>query len=181
MTTNRLPKYWIVKSDSSKLFFDTVIKYMNQMDNPQISAWYGTAYSYYGQDGSPVNHGFRGSDSISNLNNCPTLLTLQQFIEMTTEQPWIPQRGEKVAVRDFNRETWSERIFLAHIPGLALPYVTVGQSSEASFRLGETFSHDMWKYMKKFEDKLNISITLNGKEISPSEISEETWNNLRKQ
>jgi hypothetical protein len=178
MITNRLPKYWVVENDKSQLFLDTVIKYMNVIDQPQSTPWYGTAFKYYGYDGNELDGGTRGADDLKSFTNLVTLLTLQQFIEMTIEQPWVPKRGEVVLVRNYETDSWKERIYLTTISGSSTPYVCV-MDSYTSIYPQEGFTLMNWQKMKQKIDEIKISITVNGKEISPSAISEETWNNLR--
>lgn len=84
---NRLPKYWVVqcpeKSNSEELdrFRNTVIRYMEEVIGER---WRGDAYlSYYGYDG---NSSFRGTNyncSLKDFINSPTLLTIDEFIELS--------------------------------------------------------------------------------------------------
>lgn len=84
---NRLPKYWVVqcpeKSNSEELdrFRNTVIRYMEEVIGER---WRGDAYlSYYGYDG---NSSFRGTNyncSLKDFVNSPTLLTIDEFIELS--------------------------------------------------------------------------------------------------
>ena len=95
---------------------------------------------------------------------------------------WTPKFGEYVLVRDNENEGWEKRIYLATIPQTKFPYNAVSIVSENEFNRGEDVSVMCWKQIKRLEEpqNLEITVTVNGKEISPSEISEETWNNLRK-
>lgn len=85
---NKKPKYWVVRNDGSKLFKDTVVNKMNAIS---ISGrqWKGkTLKSYYGYDGNtlPNKNGTNVSTSLGDFENNPTLLTLDEFIELLTEQ-----------------------------------------------------------------------------------------------
>lgn len=72
---NRLPKGdWCVKNDGSKLFIDTVIKYINTLESVGFAGKL-TEY-FYGE----TNH--RGNFGTSPWG---TELTIQQFINLTTE------------------------------------------------------------------------------------------------
>jgi hypothetical protein len=86
---NRLPEYWIVQNDGSQLFKDTVLRYVNNhKENKGLIDYVAEGSGrYYGID---CQKGFYGL--IHNRDNNPTLLTLQQFIDMTTEL----KQGDKV-------------------------------------------------------------------------------------
>jgi hypothetical protein len=80
---NKLPKYWCVKNDGSQLFKDTVVKYMKTI----YPNWEGSDVgSYYGFTDSSWLNGTDCNANIKRLHNNPTLLTLQEFIDLTTEQ-----------------------------------------------------------------------------------------------
>ena len=85
MISNRLPKYWVVKGDGSKLFKETVIKYAHE-NIIGSRYWNGNSKSYYGYDGNS-NYALRGAycDSfLSSFENNPTELTITQFIRLIT-------------------------------------------------------------------------------------------------
>ncbi len=98
---NRLPKYWIVKNDGSQLFKDTVLKHLDLIDKDStVSKWIDYAtYDYYGFDGNEEYSGTQGSSYIDNFINTPTLLTLEEFIELSKPiEKWIPKIGDKVKI-----------------------------------------------------------------------------------
>lgn len=99
---NRLPKYWICKSHPK------VIQYLN---SECVTEWSTSgSFRYYGFDGSLGCGGSDANFSIESFKNNPTLLTLEQFIEMTTEPEF--KNGEKVLVRDKESQEWEECTFL---------------------------------------------------------------------
>ena len=72
---NRLPKYWIVKNDFSQKYKDSVLKYLNQEYNTELlgfGEYYGNGDGYW-----------RCNSSIELFKNNPTLLTLDEFIELS--------------------------------------------------------------------------------------------------
>lgn len=77
---NTLPKYWIVESDNSDLFINTVIKFLNE--NYRCS-WGGKSFKYYGYDGNPDHRGSDCHDKIRYFINNPILLTIYEFIQCT--------------------------------------------------------------------------------------------------
>jgi hypothetical protein len=84
MKINRLPQYWVVQADYHNSDFKTVINYLNEQYG---TAWMGHNHGdYYGYDG---NHKHNGTDSwtnLSNFKNNPTVLTIEQFIELTSKK-----------------------------------------------------------------------------------------------
>ncbi len=77
---NNLPKYWLVMNDGSQIFKDTVIQYLTDTYG---ETWNGDALYYYGYSG---NNLYKGTCVCSNSNiprNNPTLLTINEFIELS--------------------------------------------------------------------------------------------------
>lgn len=178
MKTNRLPKYWAVKGEDSKLFKDTVIKYMNEIDQPgQEGSWFGGDSSYYGYDGSKGNHGTAARHSMGLFTTGTVLLTLEQFIEMTTE--WEPKRGDIVEVRDSEAANWVRRIYLTTVAGSHFSFITVALGEEEKFHAGRAFSANFWKFMREPKPNVIVIVRVNGKEVHPSTISKEAWDNFR--
>ena len=87
---NKLPKYWCVKNDGSRLFKDTVINYIKSHDTSQ---WEGAFLWYYGYEGIAKHNwnGFNVNRSLEKFINNPKVLTLQEFIELTTETTKVEQ------------------------------------------------------------------------------------------
>jgi len=85
--------------------------------------------------------------------------------------------GEMVEVCDdggyFNKE-WQKKIYVGYIDGANRPYITVNEFDNKHFNNGEKYDINHWKYARPIEKHI---IIIDGKEI---EISEESYNNLRK-
>jgi len=78
---SKLPKYWCVKNDNSQLFKGTVIKYLTK-----FYQWTGDcSENYYGVDGGTNYNGTNNFPQINHFVNSPTLLTLEEFIELSKE------------------------------------------------------------------------------------------------
>lgn len=88
---NQLPKSWAVKNDFSLSFRDTVIKYLRDQENGLLL---GTADMYYG-----INKEQQVSIS-SKYYNYGTILSLQEFIEMTQGIPekWCIKGSEEFKI-----------------------------------------------------------------------------------
>ena len=155
---SRLPKYWVVKNDGSQLFRDTVIKALNEIGTNSVFPWIGNVdHSYYGFDGAVTNSGTCQHENVSDCRNKPTILTLEQFIELTTELPteWTPKRGDVVLVTDDDDDAvWHERIYLATIKGAYMPYITVSHGDEYLFDTNQLFDINEWQYMKPILDEV---------------------------
>ena len=96
---NKLPKYWVVKNDGSKKYFDIVLKYINKKYNRR---WCGSFFFYYGFDGNAKYNGTNAYHDIESFINNPTLLTLDEFIELSKEvdefvlpEKWIVKINSK--------------------------------------------------------------------------------------
>lgn len=78
---NRLPKYWAVKGDGgSKLIIDTLVPFFRKHYNKDYT---GNSESYYGYDGREADRGAFCGD-LWRFVNKPTILTLEEFINLTT-------------------------------------------------------------------------------------------------
>ena len=104
--------------------------------------------------------------------------SVKDFLEETFEF------GEAVEASDNNR-VWNSYVFIAKIDS-EYPFVVAKYKYEGRCKddLQEGCAIDVelfpYRFCRKAKANLNITVTLNGKEVSPSEISEETWKNLRK-
>lgn len=80
-----LPKYWVVErtKENTVLFRKTVIPYLR---NTYRKSWNGTSYKYYGFDGSKVFKGTNCHNNLKCFKNNPILLTLDEFIKLTTKE-----------------------------------------------------------------------------------------------
>ena len=75
--------------------------------------------------------------------------------------------GEKIEVSDSDG-VWKEREFWGYI------------LSPKSKRLFMNEFGNYFRYARKLQPKLTIRVEVNGKAVDPKELSQETWNNLRK-
>lgn len=138
------------------------IAYNERLDYPIVTGniRLGIATICYKKDGKFISH-----------DKYPTLYMLGKR---------IPKVGEEVLVLDGNN--WKTRIAL-FIRNEKL--ITVSKPYEDYFKSNNCFSTSVWsKWIFKDEEKvgtnIDISVTINGKEVSPNTISEETWMNIRK-
>ena len=94
---NWLPKYWIVKKDTSNPLWIKFIDYIRKTYSYNV----GNAYDYYWYDWSPIwLNGFNCFDDRWHFKNDPTLITLEQLVavvsksdeikKLTLEQPIKP-------------------------------------------------------------------------------------------
>lgn len=86
--------------------------------------------------------------------------------------------GEKIEVSCYGKH-WEERIFVALVPRSKEPYVCCWREYEKELFNGDSVPTRMWKFARPIQPKLEITVKLNGKDISPSTISKETWLKLR--
>ena len=92
---------------------------------------------------------------------------------------WKPVRGEMVLVKGKYPGGWHERIYLGKIKGSHLPYAVVQSAEEAKYHAGEKVNPTYWKQVKQLKPASDeVELTINGKIIDPSELSEEQWNSL---
>jgi hypothetical protein len=81
---NKLPKYWVVKRDLSNPDWEKVIGYLNKKSG---DTWKGFDFKYYGidvDDELPVRVNYW--DTLISFNGNPTLLTIEEFMELTEEK-----------------------------------------------------------------------------------------------
>lgn len=80
-----LPKYWVVErtKENTVLFRKTVIPYLLETYGEY---WNGIGYKYYGFDGNEVFKGTNCHNFLENFENNPVLLTLDEFIKLTTKE-----------------------------------------------------------------------------------------------
>lgn len=88
---------------------------------------------------------------------------------LTPEFEW----GEEIEVSD-DGDKWYEMKFVGLNPltDLKYKYIVINQYCD---------NISSWKFARKIQEEkeMNIRLTLNGKEIHPKDISEETWKKLR--
>lgn len=82
MNNNKLPKYWVVENNK-QVGFIKVLNYLNEIYENHY--WSRGNFNYYGYDGNKNHGGTNAWDSIDGFENNPTLLTLEQFNNLTKE------------------------------------------------------------------------------------------------
>jgi len=90
-----LPKYWVVKRDSNNPDWRKVIDYLNNIN----SGWNGEYVIYYGFDGSPGHGGTNGWNHIESFANNPTLLTIEQFVKLTSKKQETKKEENMVKIK----------------------------------------------------------------------------------
>jgi hypothetical protein len=105
-----LPQYWVVQCDIYDSGFKQVIDYLNEQ--------YGTSWSgvnhgdYYGFDGNRDHNGTETWSSLSQFENNPTVLTIDEFIELTNKK----ENMNKVNKSDLGKihnvacDTWKSKL-----------------------------------------------------------------------
>jgi hypothetical protein len=107
---NRLPQYWVVQCDTTNPNWKKVINYLYETHGEK---WGGDCDgSYYGYDGSAGYGGTNTYGRLSSFLNNPTLLTIEQFIELTSKK----ENMNKVNKSDLGKihnvacSTWKSRL-----------------------------------------------------------------------
>jgi len=119
--TNSLPKYWVVKSDTTNSNWRKVIEYLNKTYNRD---WTGEKHnSYYGYDGGYCFGGTNNYYDLYSFKNTPVVLTIEEFVEMTEgfvlPEKWCIKRDDKndKIVTDFiNNYSESTHCYLRYNP-----------------------------------------------------------------
>jgi hypothetical protein len=93
---NRLPEYWVVKQNKSNPDWKKVIDYLNQISGYE---WEGDAFKYYGIEKN-IAPGVNCYDKLSLFKGNPTLLTIEQFMELTNQNTVVDfkVKGTKLPV-----------------------------------------------------------------------------------
>jgi hypothetical protein len=108
---NELPKYWVVKCDTSHSDWMKVIDYLNTI---YPNGWTGSGSNYYGYDGSKSYLGTNCWDKISSFENNPTLLTIEEFVELTSKEKIMKKititREQLEGIYNIACETWKVKI-----------------------------------------------------------------------
>ena len=108
---NVLPQYWVVKRDNTNPNWKKVINYLNKQSGYE---WEGNAFNYYGiERNGGLNGGVNCYDTLFNFNDKPTLLTIEEFMELS-KQNTVVDFIEKFMEVDFK------------VKGTKLPVVTHG-------------------------------------------------------
>ena len=157
---NNLPKYWIIKNDGSQLFQDTVIRYLN---TKYETKWSGHVLVYYWFDWNQYKNWTNLWHNISQFENNPTLLTINEFIEMTTEEF---TKWELVEVRDCSTSNWQIKIFITEIKGSNYPFVCVNDYHNEEFKTNKKFNCGYWKFCRKIETKKERTVMMTDEEYN---------------
>lgn len=81
---SQLPKYWVVKNNDSAEFKQHVLGYLDRVHH---QGWSGKDIGcFYGYDGGDLWNGTNIFRNVNSFVNNPTILSLEEFIKMTTEE-----------------------------------------------------------------------------------------------
>ena len=80
---NVLPQYWVVERNTSNPNWKKVIEYLNKQSGYE---WRGDAYTYYGIERNGMMGNVNCYDTFSYFKGNPTLLTIEQFMELTNQK-----------------------------------------------------------------------------------------------
>jgi hypothetical protein len=78
---NVLPQYWVVKRDNTNPNWKKVISYLNEQSG---YTWEGNNFNYYGTERND-QEGVNCWDTLSSFKGEPTLLTIEEFMELTKQ------------------------------------------------------------------------------------------------
>ena len=117
--------------------------------------------------------GFFESDSRS-----IKLVSVKEFFKTEPEF----EEGEVILVSD-DGKIWQERIYITTLSERVIGrYLCVDRGYRDDYKREGKYRTISWKYAKKKPaDTLEVTVKINGKEVDPSTLSKESWNNLRKQ
>lgn len=108
-----LPKYWVVKRDIDNPNWKKVIEYLNKQSGYK---WRGDAFNYYGIELSSRVSGVNFYNSIKLFNGDPTLLTIDEFLQLTSskktemKQPTTITREQLESIHDIACSEWKDKI-----------------------------------------------------------------------
>ena len=134
-TKNSLPKYWVVQCNTSNPNWRKVIDYLKNVHGKR---WEGVCETaYYGYDGGKGWYGTNTFNYISLFENNPTLLTIEQFVEMTEgfvlPEKWCIKRdkeNDKIVTDFINNYSESTHCYLDYNPKNPYLHYTKGISSD---------------------------------------------------
>jgi hypothetical protein len=109
---NRLPKYWVVQCNTFNPNWMKVIDYLYEIHGER---WCGDVIgNYYGYDGSMSYRGTNTYNDLSRFSNNPTLLTIDEFMELTSQKQENMELNELpqywVVKCDTNHPNWMKVI-----------------------------------------------------------------------
>jgi hypothetical protein len=108
---NRLPQYWVVKCDTTNPNWKKVINYLHETHGEKWGG--GCDGSYYGYDGSASYRGTNTFKDLSRFSNNPTLLTIEQFIELTSKKEENMNKVKRSGLRKIHNvacSTWKSKL-----------------------------------------------------------------------
>ena len=92
-----LPQYWVVKCDTTNPDWKKVINYLNENYH---QCWDGDCDNhYYGFDGNSSHNGTDTWITLSNFHGNPYILTIEQFIELTTQKQETKKEETMVTIK----------------------------------------------------------------------------------
>lgn len=86
----RLPKYFVIKRDASNPLWQ---KYIGWLTPNYCEIFNGQTWHYYGIDGSNPYNKANMCDKLSDFQNNPTLITLEEWNECVNEVKQEESRG----------------------------------------------------------------------------------------
>lgn len=101
----KLPKYWAVQCDTSNPNWINVVDYLNEIQGPKHEPWKGNLDGhYYGYDGGVRYNGTSGVISnIEDMSNNPIIITIEEFISITSKKQTTMSTAEQTSYRKPNR------------------------------------------------------------------------------
>lgn len=108
----KLPEYFIVKQDDSKLCKD----YIEWLNKTYKTDWTGSAFKYYGYDGNTRNstNGTEGDNHLCSFKNSPTLITLEEWARLVkctpTDKKYIITSLQAQSIIDIACNGWKAKL-----------------------------------------------------------------------
>lgn len=152
---SKLPESWAVKDDGSQLFEEKVFPALNSIG----------PYKSWSRKGTGRYYGVGKNDLVcyaGTIDPYDKELTITEFLALTEsdqQEQWMPVRGERILVSDYNESFWIERIFLTYIDGATAPFVCVEKTTEDSFVSGYGFRATSWATAKPLPKAQPLQLT----------------------
>ena len=151
-TTNSLPKYWVVQCNTSNPNWRKVIDYLKNVHGKR---WEGVCETaYYGYDGGKGWYGTNTFNYISLFENNPTLLTIEQFVEMTEgfvlPEKWCIKRdkeNDKIVTDFINNYSESNHCYLDY--NRENPYLHYTKGISSSCKPWDNYTEITFEQFKK--------------------------------
>lgn len=158
------------------------IKFTPEVENsPYFNKLKKYLPDYYRWNKKNIFYGKKnGIDECTEYSNSEdNIITIKEF--MTLLEPF--KEGDIVEVRENESQPWTKRVYIYTDKNGRINCVSGSdiETNEDKYLNNKSYStYDRWNYIRKVQqDKIELTLTINGQEISPSEISKETWNSLR--